>query len=319
MAQIASSPRYDMAQLYKAARLYYLDEATQAEVAAQLKVSRPTVSRLLSEARRLGIVEIKVHDPAEASSGELTERLRDALGLQRVWLAPYTGQDLGLSLSEPVTAALRGAGLHTGDTLLVSSGRTLFELSRHDLPHAPGIDIVPTVGGASEPEPWYQTNEITRAFAERMGGRPHFLFAQAMPSPAMRASLDADPTFQEILALWGGAKAAIVGIGAPPAVRDSISAFIPRGRGELHDAVGDICLNFYAPDGRELTFPGADRMVRTPLALLRQIPYVVAVAVGEEKVHSITAGARAHLFNRLVTDAPTARLIVAELERELTD
>jgi DNA-binding transcriptional regulator LsrR (DeoR family) len=38
--------------MYSAARLYYLEDATQADVAQRLGTSRATVSRLLSEARR---------------------------------------------------------------------------------------------------------------------------------------------------------------------------------------------------------------------------------------------------------------------------
>ena len=51
--------------LYAAAKLYYTDDATQAEVAAQLGTSRATVSRLLAEAKRRGIVRIEVVPPAE--------------------------------------------------------------------------------------------------------------------------------------------------------------------------------------------------------------------------------------------------------------
>lgn len=46
--------------LYTAARLYYEEDATQAEIADQLGTSRATVSRLLAEAKRQGIVRIEV-------------------------------------------------------------------------------------------------------------------------------------------------------------------------------------------------------------------------------------------------------------------
>ncbi|MDN5727029.1 MAG: helix-turn-helix domain-containing protein [Propionibacteriales bacterium] len=313
MTEDARHSRFDLPTIHRAARMYYLEGATQAQIAQALGVSRPQVSRLLSEGRRLGIVDIRVHDPAAAAADGLAEGLRDALDLAHVRLAPFTGVDLGPSLRDPFSAALRSAELVPGDTLLVSSGRTIFELSRTDLPQLPGVNIVPTVGGQAEPQPWYQTNEIARAFAHQLGGRPHFLFAQALPSIAVRASLQDDPSFQEVLDLWDGAEGAIVGIGAPPSARSSISAFVPRGSGALRDAVGDICLNFFAADGSDLHFPGDERMVRTTPELLRRIPFVLGVAVGEDKVPSIIAGARARLFNRLVTDTTTAELILSRL------
>src|SRR4051795_13420601 len=73
--------------LYTAARLYYEDDATQAEVAEQLGTSRATVSRLLSEAKRQGIVRIEVVPPAESRPGELANRLARALNLASVYLA----------------------------------------------------------------------------------------------------------------------------------------------------------------------------------------------------------------------------------------
>lgn len=56
-------------------------------------------------------------------------------------------------------------------------------------------------------------------------------------------------------------------------------------------------------------------MVRISPDQLREILRTIAVAVGEEKVPSIIAASRTGLFNRLVTEVPTAELLLAELER----
>lgn len=47
-------------RLSKVARMYYEDDQTQGEIADVLHVSRPLVSRMLREARDIGIVEIRV-------------------------------------------------------------------------------------------------------------------------------------------------------------------------------------------------------------------------------------------------------------------
>lgn len=303
--------RRDLGLMHRAARLYYLEELNQAAIAERLTVSRPTVSRLLAEARRVGIVRISVHDPDSiGTGGDEAVRVAERLGIDRVWLAPFPATDLGPALAEPVGEALREAGLGAGDVLLVSSGRTLWELSHETIPAVPGLDIVPTVGGVAEPEAWHQTNEITRAVAERMQGRPHFLFTQAMPSPAMRDTLADDPEFQRVTGFWTRADAALVGVGAPPSGRASISTSVPLDDEGLQDGVGDVCLNFYRADGGEIDFPGSDRMVRISPDELRKVPRTIAVAVGPEKVPSIVGAARAGLFNRLVTDLPTAQALL---------
>src|ERR1700761_5300595 len=73
--------------LYSAAKLYYTEDATQAEVAAQLGTSRATVSRLLAEAKRRGIVRIEVVPPAEIGSGDLVDQLTRALSLTTAYLS----------------------------------------------------------------------------------------------------------------------------------------------------------------------------------------------------------------------------------------
>lgn len=305
--------RRDLGLMYRAARLYYLDELNQAAIAERLTVSRPTVSRLLAEARRVGIVRITVHDPDTlGTGGDEALRLAEALGIEKVWLAPFAATELGPSLAEPVGEALREAGLGAGDVLLVSSGRTVWELSHGTLPAVPGLEIVPTVGGVSEPEAWHQTNEITRAVAERMQGRPHFLFTQAMPSPAMRRTLGEDPEFQRVTGFWLRADAALLGVGAPPAGRESISTSVPLDDEGLRAGVGDVCLNFYRAGGDPIDFPGSERMVRISPDELRKVPRTIAVAVGAEKVPSLIGGARAGMFNRLVTDLPTAQALLAQ-------
>src|SRR3954452_14891218 len=79
---------YPRALMYAAARLYYLEDATQADVAARLGISRATASRLLSEARRAGIVRIEVIEPLDDGLNELERAVEQALGLSRVYLTP---------------------------------------------------------------------------------------------------------------------------------------------------------------------------------------------------------------------------------------
>lgn len=67
----------------EAARLYYLSDYSQQEIAKQLDLSRPTVSRLLQYAKEKGYVQITVMDPFE-DLNELSLLLKekyDLLGL----------------------------------------------------------------------------------------------------------------------------------------------------------------------------------------------------------------------------------------------
>ncbi|TRW79016.1 MarR family transcriptional regulator [Mycolicibacterium sp. 018/SC-01/001] len=314
------SSHFSATMLYTAARLYYEDEATQAEIAEKLGTSRATVSRLLAEAKRQGIVRIEVVPPAEARAGELADRVARALNLNTVYLSPplpapgpgrSTVDIMGRVLAPAAGRALSEAGLLPGDVLLVSSGRTVYELAQHELTPLPGVVVAPTVGGNDQPYEWYQTNEITRLVANRVGGRANYLFAPALPGPALYDSLLDDPSIQRVLHQWPHARCALMGVGAPPLTRSDIPQFVPTDSTSLRTAVGDVCSRFYDRTGAPVDFDGAERLIALELETLRHIPVTIAVAIGKDKVESIAAGARGGYFNRLVTDPGTAEALLA--------
>ena len=55
----------DMEQLLAVAKMYYEQGLTQQEIAEKVFLSRSHVSRMLKEARALGIVEIIIRSPFE--------------------------------------------------------------------------------------------------------------------------------------------------------------------------------------------------------------------------------------------------------------
>ena len=250
---------FDPSMLYAAAKLYYLEDATQAEVAAQLGTSRATVSRLLSEARRQGIVKIQVIAP-DATGHRRPGRAagRRARASPRSSSPPRCradrvrdrGRDGQRARARPSDGRSQAVGLTPGDVLLVSSGRTVYEVValRAPAPARRGRRARPS-GGTDQPEAWYQTNEITRLVAERIGGRAMYLFAPALPGPELYATLQHDPTIQRVLHLWPHARCVLTGIGAPPLLRAQAPQFIDTSSAALVEAVGDICSRFFSRSG----------------------------------------------------------------------
>lgn len=303
----STSSRYDSSVVLHAAQLYYRDGLTQDAVAERLGVSRASVSRFLSEARRLGIVRIEIVPPQDADTDELGEQVARRLGLQRVWVARVGGGlTTGAALAPQLSAALTEANLQPGDVLLLAAGQTLHEAAHSQLPSMPGVLTVPAVGGMEEPDAWYQSNEITREVARRIGGRLSLLNAPALPSAQLHQRLLDEPSIQRVTRLWTQARCAVVGVGAPPAARQSIASSIPLASTCLRSAVGDLCLRFFDRDGEPVTFPGGEHIFSVSLDLLRRVPITIAVAAGQEKIEGIVAAARAGYVDELVTDHQTA-------------
>lgn len=315
-AQTGYSPEV----LYHAAKLYYDDNATQAEVAVALGTSRTTVSRLLTEARRMGIVQIAIVPPHEGDARDLAERVCLELGLRHVYLSgplpqssgrKSTAGSLGAVLAPALGRALNAVGFVPGDIMLVSSGRTMYEVARHDLPELGGVVVAPTLGGIDQSARWYQTNEIAGLIASKIRGRAAYLFAPALPGPDLYETLVHDPAIQRVLNLWPYARCVITSVGAPPILRDQLPQFILPAMPHLVEAAGDLSSRFYDRAGEPVEFPGSDRLVAVELKTLQQIPTVIAVAAGRERVISLIAAARKRYFNELVTDPDTAEELLA--------
>jgi DNA-binding transcriptional regulator LsrR (DeoR family) len=303
--------RYPPAQLHAAARLYYLEDATQAEVAERLGTSRATVSRMLDEARRAGIARIEVVAPRDDEIQELSAAAATALGLERIHLiTPPPALSVGEGLGPVLSEALAASGLRAGDILLVSSGRTVHEATLARLPLLPGVVVAPTIGGQDELEAWYAPNEITRRMAERLGGTPVFLYAPALPTARLHDALTEDPSYRRVIELWKAARCAIVGIGAPPLSRTSLPRFVPDDTASLRHAVGDVCSRFYDRRGQPVAFAGSERLIAVELEALQAIPNVIGIAAGAVKLDAIRAAAGAGYITQLVTDTDTARRLL---------
>jgi DNA-binding transcriptional regulator LsrR (DeoR family) len=306
-----SRRRYAPALVYQAARLYYLEDATQAEIAQRIGTSRPTVSRLLAEARETGVVEVRIRNPERGVTADLERELTQTLGLVAAYITVETpGIDPGTLLVPGAIDALSHAELRPGDALLVSSGATVYSVAQQQLPPMPGVVLCPTLGGLEEPAPQYQTNEITRSLALKVQAVPAMLYAPAMPTPDLYDVLVRDPQLQRVQLLWRTARAALLGVGAPPRTRSTLPSVLPVGSDAMRAAIGDICGRPYDRDGQPIDFPGVERLIAITLDGLRRIPHTIALAVGPDKVESILVAARAGYLNTLVTDRNTALLLL---------
>ena len=75
---------YDSQLMYEVAKMYYMENRTQAEISEQFSLSRPKISRLLAKAREEGVVQISLAKPQSDSTQVLEERLKKLLGLKNV-------------------------------------------------------------------------------------------------------------------------------------------------------------------------------------------------------------------------------------------
>jgi deoxyribonucleoside regulator len=304
--------------LAQVASMYYEDNLNQDEIARRIDASRSTVSRMLQEARKAGVVEITVHYPwknVPEIETDLIARFR--LRQARVLLGrgrPY--QEILRGLGVLAARYIEGI-LVEGTVLGISWGKAVYSTVRalrsdRSLP----ITVVQMVGAVGEGDPLIDGPDLARLLASVYGGEYRYLHAPLIVEDAhAREVLLQEPRIRETLSLARRADVALVGIGAPS---PEVSSLLRAGyldREELaqlraQGGVGDICARHYDAHGRVLDIELNQRIVGIELEALHDIEQVIGVAGGEAKAEAILGALRGGHVNVLVTDDTTARKVL---------
>ncbi|MEG0711971.1 MAG: sugar-binding domain-containing protein, partial [Niameybacter sp.] len=80
----------------------------------------------------------------------------------------------------------------------------------------------------------------------------------------------------------------------------------------MNGAVGDILCHFIDVEGHLIHSPIEDRLISTPLEVLKTLPNVIGIAAGAQKVEAIRAALKGGYFNVFITDEATAKQLVPE-------
>ena len=314
------APR-DPSTLLAAARLYYLENRSQAEIARELGTSRSNVSRMLTEAQRQGIVTVTINDPSGRMT-ELENDLRARFGLVEVRVA-QRGPALSVRVEDQVgrqAARLLADLVADSMTVALSWGHALqamvyaTEVSRDY-----SLRLTQLVGGLSSISNEISGAELVRELASRLGADYVALHAPAtLASPTARGSLLAEQSIVDTLDLARSADLAFVGIGTP--THGSSSAILtslqltPAEEKEFWEAepVGDLAARYYDAEGTEVRGAVADRILAIDLDDLRSIPNVVGVAHGRAKTPGVLGALRGRLVDSLVCDEVLARALLSE-------
>jgi DNA-binding transcriptional regulator LsrR (DeoR family) len=311
--------------LARIASLYYEDGLTQSQIAEQTGYSRSAVSRLLSEAREQGVVEIRVHHPLERRP-DLEQALLERLPLKTVRVLKrgllnhaQMLRRLG-ALAAPLVDDLIGDHATVG----ISWGTGLAELVNALRPRPlTGIHVVQIIGliGTSE-LPEIDNPELTQRLARTLGGRYSILPAPLLvDSEATREALRNDYRVQRVLAHARQMEVALLGIGA---VEPQYSTLVRAGYLSVDQAaelaragaVGDVSAIYFDRSGRIVDVPLTRRIITIAPAALAAIPNKVGIAGGQAKPLPILGAVRAGLVNVLITDDVAAGGVLRELETE---
>ena len=115
--------------LVQVARLYYEHNFSQNDIAKKVNLSRPYISKLLNEAKRMGIVKIEIRDPIMTES-RVERQIRKYFWLNKVIVVPKVDDVSPLQQVGEAAARYLDSIIKSGDVIGFSWGETVYECAK---------------------------------------------------------------------------------------------------------------------------------------------------------------------------------------------
>ncbi len=307
-----------VAYLAEVATKYYDQNKSQQDIADELGITRSAVSRLLTEARERGIVEIIVHYPWRTSA-DLERALMEMFPLKaaRVLIRGNKAYDemvtgLGVLAAQYFTNTMK-----SNDIVGISWGSGLYQTIRALRPASyPDAEVVQLVGAVGTERSSAMGPLLAPLLANQLGAPCRYLHAPLLTeSEAGRAALLHDRSIRETLDVAARAAVALVGIGttAPERYNPARHGYVSLA--ELEDiraagGVGLIVGEHYDIDGNVLDISINRRVVGISPENLKRIPTIIGVGGDAIKGEAILGALRGKWVNVLITDEAAARRVL---------
>ena len=302
----------------RAAWLYYIEGMTQSEVAKKLGLNRIMVTRMLSEARKLGEVSIRITSEL-TDLVELQLQIEERFGLERAIIAPLEDP-----ADEPTRVIAAAAGAYVsqqmtaGMTVGVGWGKTLHAMLPFiDGAALPDVRVISLLGSIAQAKR-FNPAEFAWQFAELFEAEGYLISAPAVvDSEQTRHALLENCGLDQIFQQAEACDLALLSCGGITTLTTSyrFGYITEADRSALRamGAVGDVLYNFLDENGRIVDHSVNHRLISMPLDRLKRIPKRVLISGGAEKVDILRASLTSLHPTVMVTDEVTARALL-ELE-----
>lgn len=305
----------------KAAQMYYMQDLTMGAIADELRVSRSSVSRLLSHARDTGLVEIQIRSPQERGSRlehEILDRFQTT-----AYIVPTAASLSDVDRLERVAmtaARLFNRFVDSNMTVGLAWGSTLSAISRHLQQKEVHNTTVMQINGAGNTETTGidYASEILQRFGRAYAARvQHFPVPAFFDDPNTKDALWRERSTQRVLDMQARLDVALFGLGSPFAEVPShvyIGGYLDAA--DYHSlsvdrVVGDVATVFYREDGSWTDVALNARGSGMGFDRLRKVARRVCVVSGTQKLASLRGALAAGLVTDLVLDEGLARKLVA--------
>ena len=303
--------------LAEIAEMYFLDGKNQSEIARSVGMTRSNVSRLLKEARQMGIVQIQIHHPIQENNSlaqEMVERfyLSDAHIIQvdhANQLLTKLGRAAGRVLMEHLAP-----GVVLGTTWGTAISATVDQLEITD--RVPDIKVVQLLGALGSRIQGYDGHGIVRRLEEKLDAEGIYMNAPFFVDDGNTAELLLETSsIKETINLAKQADIALLGVGSLDLSHCSyyLAGYVTKNeiqQIQSTGAIGDVCGRFFDVHGEVTANEYQSQLIGIAINDLVKIPIRIGVAGGTAKIDPIIGALRGKLVNILITDSATAQEVL---------
>ncbi|WIK88753.1 sugar-binding domain-containing protein [Varibaculum cambriense] len=304
-----------------AALAYYVQGQTMEAIRRRMGVSRSTVSRLLSYARKRGIVTISVQTnnvPHTRLERQLQERF--GVNVHIVEMPPDTTQNRVLENVTKTAAQILGQLVNDGEIVGIAWGNTTTEMAGHiTQKDVDNVTLVQLNGAASTETSGiaHVGGILARMAYQWKANIVQFPVPAFFDNPDTKEALWREGAVRRVLNWQEKCTLAVFSVGALRAeIPSHVYAAGYLTRSELNKlaldkVVGDVCTVLIRPDGswrdislnRRATGPTPDQ--------LRRIPRRFCVVAGKTKAQSLLGALNAGVATDVVCDKAIAEKVWA--------
>lgn len=304
--------------LVNLARAYYEQGLTQEEIARTLPISRSQVSRYLSEARDMGIVQFRVIDPGERS-GDLSAALMERFpSLRTAIVVPVFSPDerVARQMVGLACASYLREVVHPGQSMAIGCGRTVRNaIEALKTYPVPNLSVVQAMGNLGHEALNIDFNALTRAAADAFTAHAYYINAPAILGSGSAVEWErANNSIHESLERARNADIYLYTVGSVD--RDELytrTGLLNQSEMQwLRDRglAGDICGRFFDVQGRECETPFTNRIIGITLGDLKRAELSIAIVGGVDKAVPFRAALTGGYINVVITDEYTARAVL---------
>ena len=292
------------------ADLYYNKQMGQQKIADLMFFSRSKVSRMLSEAKRLGIVEITINYPLERDR-LLEHKLNKLLNINKIIIVKNNNNDEKKMLKKVCNIGSKFVDeiIKDQDIVGISWGTTVYNLIQEIKPHLKKqIKVVQLTGVINDIKTRnYDGSELVRYLAEKYHSEfyslplPLYIDDSGITKKLLQNSIG-----KTALELSKKANVIVTGISDFDVATNSIwmNSFDYKQRKDLASkgAVGIFLSHFIDENGLIVDAEVDSRIIAMKLEDIKNCKEVITIANGEKKALAIKAALKQNYINTLIID-----------------